>query len=150
MEEGGKPWSIGPIGGEKAPRLGESSLSFSITSSCFFRLLRSFALRFWNQILTWIYNGIKSRAKIFLFLFHQYLSFWEADSICKFRFPPDCDVPAVVELFLQFKSLVVGVDNPVLVFCTCASWNHERSFRNKHQMYNFERKFTQFAFARDK
>ena len=43
---GGKPWSMGPIGGEKAPRLGESSLSFSITSSCFFRLRRSLARRF--------------------------------------------------------------------------------------------------------
>ena len=56
-DEGWKGWS--PImGGEKAPRDPRelSSLSFKWTSSCFFKLLRSLARRFWNQILTWNYE----------------------------------------------------------------------------------------------
>ena len=96
IEEGGK-WSIGPIGGENAPRLGESSLSFSITSSCFFKLLRSFARRFWNQILTCEHLSVKTKSYMNFLLFLCFLK------IC---------------LVLDFQAW----GNQIIIFCvTCLS-----------------------------
>ncbi len=42
----------------------ESIFSLMITSSCFFNARRSFARRFWNQILTWKRKLIKSLRNI--------------------------------------------------------------------------------------
>ena len=46
-----------------------------------------------------------------------HLSLRQPDHVSQLRFPPDGDIAAVVELLLQLQSLVVAVDDPVLVFC---------------------------------
>ena len=44
-----------------------------------------------------------------------YLPLGELQRLSQLRLPPDCDVLAEVELPLQLQSLVVGIDNPILV-----------------------------------
>lgn len=45
-----------------------------------------------------------------------YLALRQAEGRGELRLPPDGDVFAVVKLFLQLQTLVVGVNHPVLVF----------------------------------
>ena len=45
----------------------------------------------------------------------RYLAFGEAEDAGQFGLAADGDVATVVELFLQFQPLVVGVDDAVLV-----------------------------------
>ena len=56
-----------------------------------------------------------------------HLSLRQPDHVGELRLPPDGDVAAVVELLLQLQSLVVAVDDPVLVFCPGPSWKRQIS-----------------------
>ena len=56
-----------------------------------------------------------------------HLSLRQPDHVGQLRLPPDGDVAAVVELLLQLQSLVVAVDDPVLVFCPGPSWKWQIS-----------------------
>ena len=46
---------------------------------------------------------------------YPYLPLGELQCLGQLRLSPDCDVLAEVELPLQLHSLVIGIDNPILV-----------------------------------
>ena len=64
----------------------------------------------------------------------SHLSLREPHVVCQLRLPPDCDVPAVVELLLQLEPLVVAVHHPVLVLGAGATCNsgEKHSVNNLH------------------
>lgn len=50
------------------------------------------------------------------------LAFGQTQVGCQLGFSTDGDVSAVVELFFEFHSLVVGVHYSIFVFCSCFAW----------------------------
>lgn len=51
------------------------------------------------------------------------LPFRESQSLRQFGLPPDCDVTTVVELFFQLETLMVAVNDSVLVLSSGLTWN---------------------------
>lgn len=100
-----------------------SCFSLSKTSSRFFICFLSLALRFWNQIFTCKvdYTLSSTRANIVQHVFlindhlRPYLSLGKLQCLRQLGLSPDGDVLAEVELPLQLESLVIGIDNPILV-----------------------------------
>ena len=96
-----------------------SILSFVINSSRFFTCFLSFARLFWNQIFAW--REKSGYCWLVINVISSYLSLWECQCLRELCLPPDSDVSAVMELFLQLQSLMITVNNAILVFSPCST-----------------------------